>query len=429
MGALRLSAIVGYAGLLMASRLGGAGLNFVTQVLLARLLGAEQFGIYVIAFSLAGILSVIFSLGFPSITSRFVSEYRASERWDLLAGFVSRGRLSIAVSAAVLIPLLVAAILLGFDVDVIYRMPLLIGCAAAPFLSVIRFHGALANAFRHFVLSYLPDLIVRPALFMAAIAAVYWLRQEATTSLVLALHLAIIVLLAAGQAIALRQAALHPAKQVKLQFDARAWHSAGWPLLIVVLFTTFFADVDIALLGLLLPPQEVAIFSVCIKVTLLIAFGIQAIDQLCLPDLSDAYIRGDETAVNQAIVRANHLKLWPALLAAAAIVVAGDRILAIFGPEFQAGHAALIILVGSQVVRAAVGPITPLLSLSGEQRRSVPIFAVALALLVGLNLTLVPAFGIYGAAFAFSAVTIAWTVLIAWFLTRRMGYRSWIVAC
>ena len=131
--------------------------------------------------------------------------------------------------------------------------------------------------------------------------------------------------------------------------------------------------------------------------------------------------------MREVISRANHLKLWPALLATIAIAVFGETILAVFGPEFRSGHIALVTLSLAQLARAACGPVTQLLSLSGRQGHAIAVFAVSLAILLAANIVLVPLLGLVGAALAVTIATIAWSAILALTLARNMGYRTWML--
>ncbi|MCP4446451.1 MAG: oligosaccharide flippase family protein [Myxococcales bacterium] len=63
-----------------------------TQILLAKLLLAEQFGIYSYVLSWAGIGALFCLLGFDTGAIRFVAAYQAKEQWDLFRGFLSTSK-------------------------------------------------------------------------------------------------------------------------------------------------------------------------------------------------------------------------------------------------------------------------------------------------------------------------------------------------
>ena len=112
------------------------------------------------------------------------------------------------------------------------------------------------------------------------------------------------------------------------------------------------------------------------------------------------------------------------LAALVGAAIAGDRLLAAFGPDFVAGHAALVVLAAAQVVRAAFGPSLQLLTQIGAQRQIATVFAASVAVLVAANLALVPSAGVLGAALAVVLTTAFWTTALAVVLYRLAGLRT-----
>jgi O-antigen/teichoic acid export membrane protein len=101
--------------------------------------------------------------------------------------------------------------------------------------------------------------------------------------------------------------------------------------------------------------------------------------------------------------------------------VAGQQILHIFGPDFTRGHVTLIILGVSQLVIAAAGPATQILTLSGHQTRSLLAFAISLVVTLALNALLLPLFGMLGGAVASLLVTLIWNVWLHRIVVRSVG--------
>jgi len=69
-------------------KLVGAGLLFGLHVLLARLIGVRQYGIYVYVLTWINILAVVSQLGLNTSLVRFIAAYRAQGKWGLLRGFL-----------------------------------------------------------------------------------------------------------------------------------------------------------------------------------------------------------------------------------------------------------------------------------------------------------------------------------------------------
>src|ERR1700722_619155 len=77
------------AGIVLVVQVVGAGLAYGLQVLLARLLGASDFGIYTYVFVWVTFVSLVAGLGFPAASIRFLPVYRIKEDWPRIHGFLS----------------------------------------------------------------------------------------------------------------------------------------------------------------------------------------------------------------------------------------------------------------------------------------------------------------------------------------------------
>ncbi len=66
----------------------GTGLTFLVQVLAARQLGADSYGIYAYALAWMGMIALIGQMGFDTASVRFISTYYTQQEWGLLKGFL-----------------------------------------------------------------------------------------------------------------------------------------------------------------------------------------------------------------------------------------------------------------------------------------------------------------------------------------------------
>ena len=88
------------------------------------------------------------------------------------------------------------------------------------------------------------------------------------------------------------------------------------------------------------------------------------------------------------------------------------QIPSMIGPEFLAGSALLVVLALGQFVNVATGSVGYLLMMTGHEKLMRNSVAIAAALNLALNLTLVPVAGAMGAAIA-TAISLATLNLVA----------------
>lgn len=406
------------SSILMAARVGGTGLGFLIQLALVRLMPPVDYGIYVVAMSLAAVLSIVCAFGMPSVAARFVAAYQEAGDKARLAGFLrsSIGRIA---GMSALIALVAVVTVWSGVVDASYQMPLILACLIAPVLAAMRFGGALSNAARRFYLTYLPDVTLKPILLVAGLAGMYLLAYPLTTSNVLLVHLAVVF-----AACCVLWVFLRPRRQFDLEgvdpvTDSSTWRRAATPMIFVTLLTSFLADIDILLLSALLSAEQVGIFSVCLRIMLLIEFGIQTVFQMTTPDLAEAKARDEPSMMKAAMRRAQHMTFCFTLAALCGVFLLGEWLLLLFGEGFVIGANALVLLVAGQVVRSAFGPVTQALTVAGAQMRSLVSYGVALLVLIVGNVLLVPIMGLEGAAVMLSCAMVLGTLLQAQSLWQK----------
>jgi O-antigen/teichoic acid export membrane protein len=411
--------------LVMAARLAGAGVGLASQVVMARLLGADALGRVYVALSLAGVLAIGCGLGFPAVATRFIAQYRAERNWAALAAFVAVARRYTLAATCLIVAAVAAGIVLLPTIGPDARDVLLLGLLTTPAFVALRLNGAIANAYRRFGLAYVPDFLGRPALFLLASGVLFAGLMAPTAQVFLMLHLigcAAVVLpqrwLVSG--LIDREPAASPTPS-RPPPQGSTWLAHALPMIVVALFTGLFADVDVLLISPFLTTEQVAVFAVCLKLALLTGFAVQLVQQIVLPDTADAYARGDTRSVRAHIRRANLLSTAISVVAAMMVAGAGGLILGTFGHEFVEGHACLIVLAVSQVVRAAAGPAAYVLTFAGAERSSIVVCVVSLGVLALANATLAPTFGLLGAAAAVMITTALWSVWLAALARQHAG--------
>jgi O-antigen/teichoic acid export membrane protein len=204
----------------------------------------------------------------------------------------------------------------------------------------------------------------------------------------------------------------------------KIWGREAKPLILVALFTFFFADVDILIVTPLLPSAETAIVGVCLKLALLVGFAVQVAHQVVVPDLADAHARKDHGSIRDVLLKALAFPLVITMGALVVVALWGETLLGIFGPEFAGAKIPLLILLACQLARALFGPNVPLLTVIGAQRQNATLAVAALVVLAASNVVLAPVYGVLGAAVAVAVATTFWLIATAVVLARISGLRT-----
>lgn len=397
----KLKSLASHSAIIMLSRLAGAGIGFLTQILLVRLMGAHHLGLFYAASSLAAVLGVIAAQGYPQIAARFAGRYRNKKDGSLLAAFTGHAVREGLIAAVVMAAGVTIWALAWPDVDPSGCYAYVIAGWLILAIVILNILTNVAGGIREFALCYMPEGLVRPIMFFVLVAVAGMIGVGVTADVAMLLFASITSAMALVVAVLLSKRMLSlrwaPVSQPSVGWR---WRSEAWQLILLAIFTNFFADVGIVAVVPFLSSSDVAIFGLCLKLALLVGYFVQIGQQMVVPDMADARHKGDHHRLHRAAWRSIAM---PSLITVSSMIVIyffGPHLLTIFGPEFAGGSRVLLILLAAQLIRALAGPSAHLLTLSGIQSVNMGVAVTSLMVLVGSSALLAPAMGVEGAALA-----------------------------
>jgi O-antigen/teichoic acid export membrane protein len=206
----------------------------------------------------------------------------------------------------------------------------------------------------------------------------------------------------------------------------RSMVAIALPLGLATLLSQVYYNLDLILLGVLRSPHEVAAYGSVYKLVLALLMLAWTYALVVLPRLTRAHAHGATALRTEFGLRLRHLAgvLVPMCLVAA--MVAQPLVVAIFGPAYAAGAEPLVVLLFSVPLSAAGSLMLYTLIASGRSW-VLPLSTGSGALVnLGLNLFLIPRFGMMGAAVA-TVAAVAVVLGTAIFLARaNLPSPSWL---
>ena len=149
---------------IFGARLFGAGLTFLVQVAIARFLGAQALGDYILVMATVNIIAVIMPLGFEATGTYFAAEYRARGEGHMLRGFMTRAYGHIALCGVLLLAVgYPVASLFGEPGKVLamHWLPAAILCVATAMVFV---SGAMLVGLKRPFAGFFAETLARPLL-------------------------------------------------------------------------------------------------------------------------------------------------------------------------------------------------------------------------------------------------------------------------
>jgi len=390
-----------------AIRIGGAGLAYGTQVLFARLMGKADYGIFATVWIWVTILGHGSLLGLTQALSRYVPQYRVRGELDLARGFLAGG-VVVTLAAAGGISL-VGAALLGsgaLAVDQAYRLALAMALLVLPLFALQDYAEGVARSFNWPGLAIAPVYLLRPILIAAGMVGAVAVGLPAEPWVALGA-----TLVATALALAIQAALLVARMRPVLPWGGRAYRGREWtrtslPIAFVDLTSLGLSFVDVLILGFFVTPADVGIYFAATRIVQFVLFVQYAASAATAPRFAEARARGDLAAVRSLAARCARLSCLATAAVALALILVAPLLLGMFGPGFEASFPALVILAAGVVGKSALGPAEDVLTMLGEERLCAAISLGALAAAIGLNLALIPAFGVAGAAAAMALATV-----------------------
>ncbi|WP_192814082.1 lipopolysaccharide biosynthesis protein [Rhodovulum sp. PH10] len=417
------------AGLAFLIRVAGAAVAFVSQILLARWMGRFEFGIYVSVWTWASVLGPLAPLGLGYAAQRFVPDYRLHGDLAGLRGFLLGGRL-LALAFGVVAGIVLAAVVVAFSgrpVPPHVVLPFAIGAATLPMLALGSTQDGISRAFDWFDLALIPVFVVQPLLVVAAVAGLHAAGRPVDAVAVLAVTCAAAWIVTALQTVLLRRRLRAKIPAGPRRHAPRAWLAVSLPIVLVDGFFLLLFYVDILVLQVFEPPQEVAIYFAASKTLALVHFIAYAVGAAVAHRFSAFHAQGDRAGLQRFVADAIRWSFWPTLAVGLMLVALGRPILSLFGPGFSAGYPVLVVIMLGLLARGAVGPADRLLNMTGHSSACALVYAVALAANLALCLILIPAFGPIGAAVAMAAAVVVESSLLFVMVRTRLGLHAFVL--
>ncbi len=391
-----------------AIRIAAAGFAYVAQVLMARLMGGTEYGIFAAVWVWIGILGHSATLGLSQGACRFLPADRAMGQDAAVRGFLLGGAV---------VTLLAAGLLAGAGLLVLraegtllagpYGAPILLAAAILPLFALQDFCEGVARSQNWAVLAIAPPYLLRQGLIMVAMVGAVWSGAPAEAWVAVACTLLATALAAALQAARLIQrlrATLAPGPRA---YRWRPWLRACLPIALTDLAGAGFNVVDVVILSALMPPAAVGLYFAATRIQQFVAFVHFAASAATAQRFAAAHAAGDRAGLAALVRMQATLTLSATVLVGAGVLLAAPLLLGLFGPEFHASLPVLAVLVAGSVAASVFGPGEDLLTMLGGEGVCAAITLAMLGLAAGLCWVLVPAYGVMGAAAAMAVATTA----------------------
>ena len=406
----------------------GLGLSYGVQVLLARVMGTAEYGLYTYALSWTTLLAIVAGLGLRPAVLRFIPEYTTHEAWARLRGLLRRSS-QLTLLSGLAVALLGTALLIGLGgrLAPMYRAPLMVSVWIVPLLALVNLQGQMARAARRMTLAFAPTSVLRPLLLAAGALAVLQATGSLGGTAMLGVAAGAFALVAGLQQGLLGRVWPDVLRRARPAYATRAWLRVALPLLFVSGFLVLLRQTDRLMIGALLGPEDVARYHVAARTSGLVLFPFTAVSAMAAPLFASLYAERKQAALQRLVLTVARWSFWPALALGVLLAGGSEVVLGLFGSEYRSVRLELVILVVAGLVDAGTGSASYLINLTGHQDRGAMVFGWSAVLNIVLNAVAIAYLGITGAALATGCTTVLWNVWLYRLTAKHLGIRASIL--
>ncbi len=398
----------------------------VSALVLAKALGASNYGLYNLAVSASFVFSGVADFGMEAAMERFIAVYRRRDDHHGVRGSIQVGvwvtlvfSLFLTLVMLLFSPWLAATLFHEPDLKILLQLFAFI----VPVLALTNILSAVARGYKRMDHSAFAYDFVQPLVRVVLIVILAFIGLDAMAASIIfgiSYVAALIVLIRlTRREMRLRTPTVPPRRDVK---DLTTFSLPFW---LTSLMTKIRRNLQALLLGAFNSATSVGIFSLVSSANLIGRISNLAISTSMRPVLAELFDADDMEEMDRLYKTTTRWTLTLNLPIFLVMVIYPEPILALFGKSFVAGAAALVVLAGSELANAITGTCGSIVDMSGKGVMKVVNKVVLIGLLIGGNLLLIPPFGVMGAAWAVLGGTVAINlirVVEVWWFARIQPY-------
>lgn len=419
--------IIGSMGLKVGAVLVGFNLN----VVIARLLGADQAGIYFWFFSAVSLASVVARQGYDRIVVRqHAGSYgSAPQQIPIFQRHVEK---RVLINAATIgLALFFAG---QFVANSIFHKPE-VGLALKWSGVCIVFFALLQNlteAFKGVERIYTGIFlwgIMYPALVTLSLWALF--HSKWRTALVDLAGDHLLAVLSLGISVIITWVV----SRIIWLLITRKWSSNGFSknkvkvdtkerkrLFLVAIMEYSVNFLPTLLMGVFVISSDIALFEASRRTSMLMAFFLVAFNSVLSPRIAALHAKNDLVAINRLSKRSTLLLILFTFPVMMGVLIFPQYVLQLFGGEFVNAGLALILLSFGQFINVICGPVGIILVMGKKDKEKLQATFAGFLVMIVLSLILLPTIGYLGGAISVSMGVIIQNLVSIYFVKKSFGF-------
>ncbi len=402
-------------------RAAGMVVGLIVSIFLGRTLGPEGLGIISLANQITGLLLILIILGMDNVLVKQISIAFERKKWQTVSDSLYTAlRINIPIAATVTIIILIFSSLISQRIfhNSKLEIPLIITVVVLLPRTLSRIYASGLNGFRKIWQSSLVNETMSTWVVGFGLLIMVLLKIEITVINAAFLY-------AIGGLVVTFSIVTYWKKLFKFSGKSN-WIpgpmlNMALPLLLVSTVSIVTASSDIIMLGWLSNTHEVGLYTVAVRLSLLMSFFLIISNSAITPKLASLFADKKIEQMSKMVKNITGGLIIIALLFLIIFILAGHTILSLWGHDFKDAYLILIILSMGQLFNMSTGCAGMMLIMCGFEKLHGYISLIILILNLILNFFLIKEFGAVGAAAATAISVGSENIIKVIFAKKKVG--------
>lgn len=398
----------------------------ITNIVLTRVLGAENYGYYGLFLSLVAVASLPVAAGLPQLLTRETSKSKTDDNWASIKCIFLWGIEYVIKGTLVIFPIAFSLFFIVRDpnltLGIFLCLVLIIPIRGGQSIYVGILSGLNQPVTSQFILN-----VATPLLFVSLCLFLWFTEYDASLSTIFSAQILTSLL-----SIFIFHSYLH--KSVPERFwrleaikNKPELNKNILPFTLTAIIATFNSELATIILGVYSDAKDIACFRVAFLGVNIVGIGLIAVNVVVAPKFVNLYKLEKKKELQSLIsssVRVSFLISFPLLLL---LSLNSEFILTfLFGAEYAPAALLVKILCLGQLVNIVSGSVGIILVMVGHEKMLTKISVIALLVNLAMLTFLVPFFASVGAAIANSVTLTLLNVFALLYLYKKERLKSWL---
>lgn len=379
-------------------RLLGLILAFLSQLILAKILGVSQFGLYSVMLSIIAIMVAFTLLGFDHSLKKIVPEYVEKDERENLKSLISTSFSLVMIISIIISIFAILYFYFSSNIDFYYYVVCFL---AFPFFITMHFLMNVLHSLKEYTKADIILNILFPVglilIFLAFNSFIYKpsILEIFYFRFALSLGLSIWIF---------KQIRKNIYVQLFDRFNKgnlQKWLNLSIPLMLNSFFQLIILRSGVVMAGLLINNSSAGIYAVALMISDLCLLGINSVSMVLVPQISGLFQKNKINELQNLVTLSVRSMFFSTLIIILILYFFGLNILNLFGVDFLAAKPILDTLILAHLVSAIFGPAGYLLNMTNNHIVFLKLIFLASILNIILNYIFISILDIEGLAFSY----------------------------